>query len=233
MQLNNQSSFTCFRGSGRDWPKSTKWMEIAMRPAFLSTYYTNAASAQNIFVRVMSTVLNPQIICLRFPQVALPWSGKENLVGVVPPSVEAFSKSEDNSGSIQFTDCWHCTEVTNRLSSKRTLERAVYTPTAWTCYAALRSTIPMTILPKKVFAGVSPPVNSPEVGESHATVLLTHYPNAKCSQPHFHWCDVNIVDTPKSLGYMLPTQMVLPKSVKYNIKLRLFCVQLRHLKLWQ
>ena len=47
---------------------------------------------KHIFVRVVSRVLKPRIICLQFPQVALPLSGKEYLVGVVPPSVEAFRK---------------------------------------------------------------------------------------------------------------------------------------------
>jgi len=73
---------------------------------------------KHFFVRVMSRVLKPQMICLQSPQVALPWSMKEKLVGVVPPSVEAFWKWEDNSDSIQFTDYWHCTAVTKRLSLK-------------------------------------------------------------------------------------------------------------------
>jgi len=97
---------------------------------------------KHIFVRVMSTVLNSQIICLQFPQVALPWSVKEIPVGVVPPSVEAFRKWEDNSDSIQLTDCWHCSAVTNRLSSKADIGTAsLYTKSVKTlCGPSLRNT---------------------------------------------------------------------------------------------
>ena len=69
-------------------------------------------------------VLKPHITCLQLPKMALPWSVKEISVGVVPPSVEAFRKWEDNSDSIQLTDCWHCSAVTNRLSSEADIRTA-------------------------------------------------------------------------------------------------------------
>ena len=39
-------------------------------------------------------------------------------VGIVPPSAEALRKWENDSDLIQFTDWWHYTAVTSRLSSK-------------------------------------------------------------------------------------------------------------------
>jgi len=61
----------------------------------------------------------------------------------------------------------------------------------------------MRIVPKKCFAGVLSPVNSPEAGKLHEVFLPTHYPNAECAQTHFHWSDVNIVGHP-SYRAMLP-----------------------------
>ena len=79
---------------------------------------SNAESAQWLFCSCdVKSVEAPNYLST-VPRVALPWSVKEKLVEVVPPSVEAFWKWENNSDLIQFTDYWHCTAVTNRLSSK-------------------------------------------------------------------------------------------------------------------
>jgi len=97
--------------------ESTKRMEIACGLP-LHIIYQCRVRPRTFFFMWCQECWSPKLSVYSSPQVALPWSGKEHLEGDVLPSVEAFGKWEDNSDSIQFTDCWHCTAVTNGLSAK-------------------------------------------------------------------------------------------------------------------
>jgi len=154
---------------------------------------------KHIFVRVMSAGLIPQVICLRFP---LPPPTEPAIkceiyqVGVDQPSFEAFRKWENNRNLIQCRDWEHRTAAPIGWSQNLTLGRAVYAPTALQYCAAFRSTIPMPIGSKKVFAGALSPENSPEARKSQATFVSTFYPSAECGQTHFCSRDVNRVENP-------------------------------------
>jgi len=179
---------------------------------------------KHIFVRVMSTVLKPQIICLQFPLVALPWSVREIPVGVVPPSVEAFRKWEDNSDSIQLTDCWHCSAVTNTLSSKADIGTAsLYTKSAkMLCGPSLHNTNADCV--QKVFCWCV--VTSESLRSRKIAWAVSPHTLSQCrvctNTFSLVWCQH--CWTPKLSGYA--TKMSL-KCIKFE----LFCVQLRHLKI--
>jgi len=114
-----------------------------------------------------------------------------NKAGVVPPSVEVFRAWENNSDSIQFTDWWHYTAVTNRHSSKADIGTGdLYTNCLkMLCGLSLHNT--KADCSRKVLAGVLSPVNSSVACRKIACVLSLRA-SSKCRVRTntflFIWC---------------------------------------------
>jgi len=82
-----------------------------------------------IFVRVMSIVLKPQIICLRFPPPSGPATKCAiNLIGVVPPSAEAVRKGEENFSS---ANCWAVVGVIFYMFQRLRARVTAKAPNGW------------------------------------------------------------------------------------------------------